>query len=235
MAKPSWFDSSNQLWEISDSPMSVRLHPVLGDEENLHRVRCLWLISFIQDMRTLMNNSLETYANGIAKYTAIQKALGLIRSEVSEQDTAGPDGDVCSDGENRRLASLLFISATLQSSINNSFEEGNPYMDSGYQSPSNFNIHALEEVLHANTLSWAKSTENLYNLLFYGSLWNARDDGITSYVLNMAGMVSRMSVDTRRGVERCLLHILRQVPASVSFSLDDTWTPDGLLSSIHGD
>ena len=233
MNKPSWFDSSNQLSEICSSPMPARLHTVLGDEESLHRVRSLWLISFIQDMRTLMNNSLETYANGIAKYTAIQKALGLIQSEVSEQDTLGSDGDVCSDGEYRRLSSLLFISATLQSSINNSSQEGN--MDPGYQSTSNFNIHALEAVLHANTLNWAKSTENLYNLIFHGSLWNTGDDGITSYVLNLAAMVSRMSVDTRRGVEMCLLRILRQVPASVSFSVDDTWTPDGLLSSIHGD
>lgn len=233
MTKPSWFDSSNQLWEICDSPMSLRLHRVLGDEESLHRVRCLWLISFIQDMRTLMNNSLETYANGITKYTAIQKALGLIGSEVSEQDTPNPDEDVCSDGEYRRLACLLFISATLQSSISNSFEEEN--MDSGYQSTSNLDIDALEAAFYANTLSWATSTEHLYNMLFCGTLWNAGDDGVTSYVLNLAAMVSRMSVDTRRGVEMCLLRILRQVPASVSFSLDDTWTPDGLLSSTHGD
>lgn len=234
MNKPSWFDSSNQLWEISNSPIPARLHSVLGDEESLHRVRSLWLISFIQDMRTLMNNSLDIYANGIAKYTAIQKALALIRYEVSAQDTPGSSADICSEGEYRRLASLLFISATLQSSINNSFEEESS-MDSGHQNRSNFNINTLEAVLHANTLSWVQSTEELYNLVFCGSFWNADNDGVTSYVLKMAAIVGRMSVDTRRGVEMCLLHILRQVPASVSYNSDDTWTPDGLLSSIHGD
>src|SRR5690242_305239 len=53
MAKPSWFDSSNQIWELSRGPPDSTTSNVL----NLKQLRGLWLISFVQDMRTLRASS----------------------------------------------------------------------------------------------------------------------------------------------------------------------------------
>lgn len=213
--------------------MSARLHPVLGHEDSLHRVRSLWLISFIQDLRTLMNNSLETYSYGIAKYTAIQKALAVIRAELPEPDSSASELEGCDEREYARLACLLFITMTIQTSINGAASHNSS--ESNMHSLSSSAMNTLETFLYEHGPAWTNSTEDLYNLLFYGSTWNTDEVSSTSYVLNLATIISYMSLETRRGVERCLLHILRQVPAKERNQSEDNWTPDALLSSIHGD
>lgn len=213
--------------------MSARLHPILGHEDSLHRVRSLWLISFIQDLRTLMNNSLETDSHGIAKYTAIQEALAVIRAELPEPDSSASELESCDEREYARLACLLFITMTIQTSINGSASQN--ISELGAHGLSSSAMNTLETFLYEHGPAWTNSTESLYNLLFYGSTRNADEVSITSYVLNLATIISYMSLETRRGVERCLLHILRQVPAKEQNQSEDNWTPDALLSSIHGD
>ncbi len=58
---------------------------------------------------------------------------------------------------------------------------------------------------------------------------------MTNYILNMAQVLGSLSAEARHGVERCLVYIL--CPAEEiqqELLLEDGWTPDSLLSSLHG-
>lgn len=118
MAKPSWFDSSNQLREISQQPMTSHLHPILGNTGNLYRTRCLWLLSFIQDMGTLMRNSSQIYLYGLSCYASIRDVVFLIKADNRRhRDNHIQSDDDCKTGEFMRLACLFFICITLQASM----------------------------------------------------------------------------------------------------------------------
>lgn len=62
MSKPTWFESSNNISEISEQSFQNAAKAALVDTQ---KVRCLWLISFIQDMRTLMAFSSRLYMDGL--------------------------------------------------------------------------------------------------------------------------------------------------------------------------
>lgn len=233
MSKPSWFDSSNQLWEICDSSISARLHPILGNHDALPRIRSLWLISFIQDTRTLMNNSLVLYSSGITNYSHLQIALGTLYAAIPATND-NPDSHECDEREYTRLACVLFIVVIIQSSVVSPPSEGvSPTSSSPIASVADFQMADLDLFLGNRKSEWLTSIEGLYNALFYGFPVQGRSN-ISGYVLNLSTVISYMSQETRRGVERCLLNILPHTP-STSWVDKNDWTPDVLLSSIRGD
>lgn len=232
MAKPSWFDSSNQLWELCDSVFSARVHPILGNNDALPRIRSLWLISFIQDTRTLMNNSLELYSSGITNYTHLQTALTFLHAAIPQTNEA-PDSHECNEHEYTRLACILFIILLIQSSITTPLSEPtSPSSSLTSASMSVSQIADLDAFLGAHESEWSVSIERLYNTLFHDFPWQS-SPSIRGYVLNLATVISFMSQETRRGVEKCLLNILPHIP-SMGWTDEDDWTPDFLLSSIRG-
>lgn len=236
MAKPSWFDSSNKLWEICDPSMSARLPPIMGNQDALPRIRSLWLISFIQDTRTLMNNWLELYSSGISNYTALQTAVVMLHDSLPARNECVDAQGGSEERAYMRLACILFIVLIIQSSVSCPAAEDIP--PSGRQhsppTPSLSQTAALDAFLLEHKPEWSLSIEDLYRTLFHA--FPGQDDyaHISSYALHMATVISYMSQETRRGLERTLLNILPHVPA-MGWQVESEWTPDALLSSIHGD
>lgn len=224
MSKPSWFDCSNNISELSEQPIPADdLHPA-GNPENLRRVRCLWLISFIQDMRTFLANSPELRANGLRKYTALQDAVLLLRADMKRHMRDPSQEEACSHHEFARLACLFFISVFLQASA--------PVDDVTAQHPPS-DLAVMDAFLQARDI-WSGSVDNLHVALFhhFAELLDNRQK--RDYVLQMTNVLASLSSEARRGVEKCLLHILCQVESSADASSFGDWTPDSLLSSLRG-
>ncbi len=232
MSKPSWFDSSNQLWEICDTSMSARLTPLLGNHDSLPRIRSLWLISFIQDTRTLMNNRLELYSSGISNYPALQATVALLYDALPAKTESTGTHRRSDQAEYTRLACILFIVLILQSSA--SSPASDDFLPRSGQQPSLSQTAELDAFLMEHELEWTRSVESLYKTLFHKSSGQGNFSNLSRYALHMATVIAFMSQETRRGLELTLLNILPHVPA-MGWRVENDWTPDALLSSIHGD
>ncbi|KAI1351405.1 tachykinin family protein [Xylaria sp. FL0043] len=226
MNRPSWFDSSNQLREISQQSMPT--HPVLGQLENLYKTRCLWLLSFMQDMRRFMGQSAELYNHGLSRYASIREALLVVKSDLylHEEDLQG-EGDI-NERERTRLACLFYICVMLQGSVS----------DSGSTIPMDFHhsysITSFDQCLARSYGEWQVSVQHLFQCLFHGTIAAQTPSSRLRYALDLTDILGSMSAEARRGVERCMLQILCQALMEARTTLDYDWTPDSLLACIEG-
>ncbi|UNI19494.1 hypothetical protein JDV02_005676 [Purpureocillium takamizusanense] len=246
MAKPSWLDSSNHIREIaSRQPLTAHLHPILGNSENLHKVRCLWLISFVQDLRTFMHKSAPHLPLiGAAQYPAIREAMVLLETDSQQHAMASLYNKNCTHREFARLACLFFVCVLLQvsasaqwaiTSANSSSSSGNIANEEEIHLDNWSRMDVLESFLKNNWAMWQGSAEDLYMSLFHNLYDFPYKAQTTEYVLNLTSVMGSANHDARRGVERCLLHILFQSQSSPNEqAVHDGWTPDTLLSSLHG-
>ncbi|RTE83572.1 hypothetical protein BHE90_001816 [Fusarium euwallaceae] len=229
MSKPSWFDCSNQIEELSGQHLAARLHPVLGDTVNLHRIRCLWLLSFVQDVGTFRANSPEIYSHGTSQFPAIKEALGLLKLHLRQNETGSMRQDLCTDSEFMRLACLFFICILLQQSTSDSGA------DTDLSGPSHYDTHFVsyfDTFLDSSRPQWHGSIENLYTTLFCTFDARGRTGLNMEYIRNMTGVMASMTGGVRYGVERCLLNILCRTESNGFDAFDEEWTPDSLLSQI---
>ncbi|KAI0913252.1 tachykinin family protein [Ustulina deusta] len=228
MTRPSWFDSSNQLREISQQ--SVAAHPVLGHLGNLYKTRCLWLLSFMQDMRTFLGNSPEIYNHGLAHYAFIRDALLVVKSDLYLHDEdLQTEGDI-NERERTRLACLFYICVILQGSVSQS-DFGSPVpMDFHH----NYSITSFDQCLARSYAQWQGSIQNLSQCLFHGAIAAQTPPNKLRYALDLTNILGSMSGEARRGVERCMLQILCQALMDARTTLDYDWTPDSLLACIEG-
>ncbi|CAG9952877.1 unnamed protein product [Clonostachys rosea f. rosea IK726] len=199
MAKPTWFDSSNQIWDISAPPEASALNPGIASMGGLHRLRSLWLLSFVQDIGTFVANT-----RGLATLASTQEALLVIKNSREHLN------DQSSEVEFTRLACLVGVCVILQSM------------------PHEQALTPLEVFLNERRESWAGSVNGLYS-----NLCEILEPEKTQYVLNVTYVLSAMSQEAKRGVELCLLRILRQGGMGYD-SMADNITPDVLLSSLNG-
>ncbi|KAI0423157.1 tachykinin family protein [Xylaria grammica] len=226
MTRPSWFDSSNQLREISQQSMAA--HPVLGQLDNLYKTRCLWLLSFMQDMRTFMGP--EMYNHGLAPYAFIRDALLVVKSDLYLHDEDLPaEGDI-DESERIRLACLFYICIMLQGSVSQP--------DSGIPGPLDFHhsysITSFDQCLARNYVQWRGSIQDLFQCLFHGAIAAQTPPSKLHYALDLTNILGSMSAEARRGVEKCMLQILCQALMEARVALDYDWTPDTLLACIEG-
>lgn len=226
MTEPSWFESVNNISDISESVQCNALDPSL----DVQKVRCLWLISLIQDMRTFMGSSARFYVEWMSTYSSIYGAVRLIELDFQRvaQNTA-PDA-VNSASEFDRLFCLFFIVVMMQ--------EGIPSMHTGSanQSESCNSLVRLNIDLTTSRWLWASSVCDLRTFLHH-HLVEFHANGIQKidYIRNMVDVLSCLSIEARIGVEKCLINLLcRSKDKRESFLIDDGWTPDSLLSSVHG-
>ena len=77
MSQPSWFSPTNNLSVIANP--NILHSSVLGMEIDIRRLRSLWLISFIQDMRNLMSISLLSSLLSIS--VIVQESLSQTRGQ----------------------------------------------------------------------------------------------------------------------------------------------------------
>lgn len=235
MSKPTWFDTTNHIWELSKTDASEPEHPILGHAENVLKVRSLWLISFIQDLRTFM----DTPSAQLTQYPSIQGAMAILVADFrqSAQDAALRSNDVFSTREFSRVACIFFICVLLQSRSQPSSPSPGGWDSMFSDIAENADcLLIIDTLLSESSSAWQTAgPEALYSTLFHG-VYDLPDKAKKmEYVLNLTSVLGQTSSEARRGVSKCLLHILYPNQANPSMVYrGDNWTPDSLLSSIHG-
>lgn len=219
MSKPSWFESTNDLSEISEHNMR---NNILGTTIDLQKLRCLWLISFIQDMRNLMGMSAQLYMKGLLVFPSLYSAVLLIRDNFEIEGRTPQTQYLASDYD--RLACLFAISIIVQESISLS-----------YSAPAN-ELAVLDLALQSSQGTWAGSI-HLLRLFLHNHFINNYPKGVMkiNYVMQMTDVMSHLSLEAHKGIEKCLLNMLcRTREGREPFYVDDGGNPDSLLSSVHG-
>ncbi|KAJ6789464.1 hypothetical protein PWT90_00265 [Aphanocladium album] len=235
MSKPTWFDTTNQIWELSKTDTREPQHPILGQAQNVLKVRSLWLISFIQDLRTFMT----TPSVQLMNYPSILNAMAILVADFqqSARDGAPRNDDSFSQHEFARVACIFFICVLLQS-VSQQQPSSLGSWDSFLCSTAeeNNSLAIINAILSDSSDKWqAAGPEALYSALFHG-VYDLPDKAKKmEYVLNLTSVLGQTSSEARRGVSKCLLHILypNQMNPHMVYR-GDNWTPDSLLSSIHG-
>lgn len=228
MSRPSWLESTNKVEEIScprrERPTSQL--PLLPNSD-LQKVRCLWLISFIQDMRTFMGYFCGA---GLPPFPLLHTAIKflcnyyqiLMRNSPSDQNILGLEYEI--------LACLLTVSIILQESI--PLECVDTHWKPGAQNVLEF----LERTLEESQDAWAGSIHILQAILNKSlRTLSINGDAKISYIKEMVKVLGTLSDEARHGVGKCLLNLLKSSSKSgLLILIDDGWTPDSLLSSVHG-
>lgn len=224
MSRPSWLESTNNLDRISLSSPILQPH---SSSLDVHKVRCLWLISFIQDMRTFMGSF---YSTGLSSFPCIHSAVGILRHRFQASLEAPSRDPHVAKWEEEMLVCLFSIAVLLQESMS-------ILCDGNLITPAaRCTLDELETLLRDSQHMWEDSAHNLRSIL-YQSLARMFEEGESkvNYVLDLVQVFDTLSFEARQGVEKCLLNLLYSLGKNNSMLLiDDGWTPDSLLSSIHG-
>lgn len=225
MSKPSWFECTNNISEISEpSANAFSLDPTM----DIQKIRCLWLISFIQDMRTFMGFSSRFYVRGLSAYPSLYGAVSLLRDDfqayhLNKSCAHGPE---LSPSDYDRLTCLFSICLMIQDSISTPMSSPVP----------SHGLVMLDEALANSRSLWQASVGNLRPFLLHHML-ECHLDGPQKidYIRRIVEVLSHLSLEAGVGIEKCLLNMLCRTQATQStFLVDDGWTPDSLLSSMHG-
>lgn len=234
MAKPSWFDSSNQIQDILNPSVSV-LDRIPSDETSLHRIRCLWLLSFVQDIGNFMSSS-SNNLNYFTNNSSTRQAVSLIETDMQLHESAELSRpEECQEREYKRLACLFFISVFLQASMQDYAGSLDASAESNTaETVDSGDITSLEKHLYENRDVWRNTIEGLFGLLFHSFAVESSRASKIDYALNMANVLGSMSSEARHGVERTLLRLLSRSSSDSRETYEGEWTPDTLLSTIHG-
>ncbi|KAL4947883.1 hypothetical protein BDW69DRAFT_177550 [Aspergillus filifer] len=227
MSRPSWLEPTNQLERISrplPSPSILQQadHTIAPD---IQKVRCLWLISFTQDMRTFMGSF---YSQGLSSYPFTHAAVGLLRQTFSQSFQYYRTETPMSELEEEMLGCLFAISVLVQESI------------STPSTASWTGLNTLDELEISLAESQHMWTHSVYYLrtFLYDSLTLLFGEGAfkVNYVMDLVQVLGTLSLEARQGVEKCLLNLLYSLGSNNSNGLliDDGWSPDSFLSSMHG-
>lgn len=220
MSKPSWFESTNDLAEISDHRIATQ--SILGSSIDLHKIRCLWLISFIQDMRNLMGMWSRLYLDGLLGFPSLYDAILLVRGDFEHDAEHAQSAYRPADYD--RLTCLFAICILVQGSVSQA-----------YSGPHNA-LTVLDMALEMSRSTWESSIHLLHAFLHEHFVQVYPNGARTfDYVTQMTDVVSHLSLEAHQGIEKCLLNMLcRTRRSKLPFYADDGGTPDSLLSMVHG-
>lgn len=234
MVKPTWFDTSNQIREISTPSESAHLNPILSNATNLDHIKSLWLLSFVQDLGKFITNPINIGSQDFEGSVSIPSAISLIQMDVERHVSLQSQHEACENGEYKTLACLLFIFILLKASAKHNIgieigqETGEPAATGLHDATSLFKH--LDDDLD----SWHDSMDGLYSRIFQNLSSASRIAFTANYALDMADILQSMSSEARLGVQRCLLYVLNQLSDDSDNPFENEWTPDALLASIHG-
>lgn len=172
------------------------------------KIHSLWLASFIQDFRTFM----DTASAQLTQYPSIQSAMAILVAgfRQSAQDVVLQSDDSFSKHEFSSIACILFI-CVLAQSVSQPSAPAPVSCDSLFCGASE-NAHSLftVEALLAGSSSkmQAAESEALFNTLFHGVDYLPDKSRKMEYAFKLTSILSRTSNEARRGVSKCLLHIM---------------------------
>ena len=245
MSKPSWFYPSNNISEISDSfsclrisrqstPLleptttaGIRIHSSNSDNSEIPKLRSLWLISFVQDMRSLMANSSNLQSVGLRHYHSIYEAVTILRSSFLDSMRNGDDA-LANVYEHDRIACLFYIGVMIQECVSSKYHNTiatTALTDTNSTqliSPSNLSmctvdievdeksydrLATLDKAMHDQKSIWMASIPQLEGFLLNHFMNHLGNVNRAEYVLHMTEVLTSLSREARNGVERCLLNM----------------------------
>lgn len=281
MSKPSWFYPSNNISEISDSFSYLRV----SDKENIStsigaqsfmdvdedstnseipKLRSLWLISFIQDMRSLMANSSNLQSEGLRHYHSIYEAITILRTSFLESIRSSADPSSSNLYEHDRIACLFYIGVMIQECVSSKYH--NTIADTSSQESDTHaavtqinavaakvdeksydRLATLNKALSEHQSIWKASITQLEGFLLNHFMNHWGNVNRAEYVLHMTEVLTSLSREARNGVERVLLNMFGGKYVNLSrFGEPDggvggasggsgkDWTVDELLMTIRG-
>lgn len=176
-----------------------------------------------------MGSSARFYVEGLSTFPSIYEAMRLIylNFQLAAQNTA-PDA-VNPESVFDRLFCLFTVAVVMQESIPST------HTSSAYQSDCNNSLAPLDIDLMVSRGLWETSVHDLRAILHH-HIVELHPDGLQKihYITNMADVLNSLSIEASRGVEKCLINLLCRSKDKDLFLIDDGWTPDSLLSSVHG-
>lgn len=169
---------------------------------------------------------------GLYFFPSTHAAVGVLRRQFGERDAHTAPGSDISEWEAALLQCLLAISIIMQESSSGLIATNTQDV---YQP---IPLDELELFLRDSTHLWGDSIPKLCSILCE-SLKRLFAEGELKlyYVLDAVQVLSTLSLEARQGVEKCLLNLLYCLGSNDYTSnmlVDDGWTPDSLLSSVHG-
>jgi hypothetical protein len=207
-----------------------------GPKLDLQKLRSLWLISFIQDMRSLMANSHNLRKEGLRHYRSLDEAVNMLRSSfhasMQGYDTLEYDRTVC----------LFYLGVMVQECTSSSYQDviapaaSVPLMSRDKFAEGSYDrLASLDGAIDENRYLWENSIDGLRVSLLDHFMNQPGDVNRAEYVVRMTEVLTSLSREARDGVERCLLNMFSGTHDRDMYSLDEeNWTVDSLLSSIHG-
>lgn len=165
---------------------------------------------------------------GLSSFPFTHAAVGLLRETF--QLSIGPSLDDAhiTEGEDEMLGCLFSISVLLQESIS-------VLSKIGSTTPGANSLDGLETSLRDSRHIWKHSVHNLRSVLYESPTMRFEEaETKVNYVVDLVHVVGTLSLEARRGVEKCLLNLLYSLGSDNILLVDDGWSPDSLLSSMHG-
>lgn len=168
------------------------------------------------------------YTTGLSSYPFAHAAVGLLRSNFRFLDDT-----YISELEQEMLWCLFSISVLVQESISVLYDSGSTAF-TGLDT-----LGELEHFLKDSRLLWSNSVHSLRHIL-HDSVEKLFENGEykVNYIEDMVQVLGTLSLEARRGVEKCLINLLYCLGSNNNsadnFLVDDGWSPDSLLSSMHG-
>lgn len=95
-------------------------------------------------------------------------------------------------------------------------------------------LDRLNTLLGQCELLWASSLQNLVDVLLQDGQGLLNNPARVHYIKNLMEVVNSLSWDARRGLERCLLHILGADMTGENGTEQQMWTVDSLLAEMRG-
>ena len=170
------------------------------------------------------------YHMGLSSYSFTHAAVGLLRHEFALAIGSPSRAGLMTECEDEILGCLFSISVLIQESLA-------VLSDQNSRTGTSVNpLDELEKILHDHQDVWDGSVRGLRYIL-YASLERLFDGGAfkVSYITDLVHVLGTLSLESRHGVEKCLLNLLYSLGNNDGTLLvDDGWTPDSLLSSMQG-
>lgn len=247
MTKPSWFHAANDITALAALPSALADAPsptpfnhqalaALDAPPDPHEklLRSLWLLSMVQDTRTLMVSARACSGDRrFAACAALQDALRLLLADLQQDFAACPGGEALADPamhtarEHVRLASIVLLCILMRESVEADGAKGVVGADPA-------DLVLVDVQLQDTRPLWLDAT-GLHSILFGRAAALPGGDRHARYAENMAVVLLSFSGDARRGVQKCLLRILCEALAIPdAYQWDESWTPDAVLASLRG-
>ncbi|KAJ6123344.1 transcriptional regulator family: Fungal Specific TF [Penicillium capsulatum] len=216
MSHPSWLEPTNDVEAISRPPLS-----------SIFRSQALSL-DVHKDMRTFMGSC---YVREFLPLPFFHAAIELLRHDFHISIECSPDRSHLTQQETQLLVCLFSIGVLVQESLS-------AFADTDVVPPTRPNaLQEYEEMLSHSHQMWRNSAQKLCTIL-YESFIRLHNEGQwkMKYAMNLVQVLGTLSMEARQGVEKCLLSLLYQLGNKTQTTIlaDDGWSPDSLLSSIHG-